>query len=221
MKSKNIYEIAFKLLGIIAAWKFVESLVLFGIVFITYSSMPILQKIRFWDLIPVNNVSIYLIGAYALFAFLLLFRTNKLMQWLKLDSEDEVDIPIQKAVFYHILVLVVGFSMFIYSANHIVTKSYSSSDNTTSTTTNQPTTTTTQSQPNTNSINMNLKVTSYSKTTTTSTCTNSSSKSTTTTNTTTTSYNYLSMLLLLLSFLVIFKSNRISKYLTPSEIENI
>ncbi len=213
MKTKQIYEIALKIGGIVAAWKFIESLILFGIIFITYNSIPFFDKIRFWNIVPVNNVSIYLIGAYALFAFLLLFRTEKAIKMLRLNQQDDVDLPIERKELYHILVLAVGFSMLIYSANHIASKTYSTSENTTSTITNQPVLNTMQIHRGTNPNRTNVNMSTYSSKTTTTTSSNSSSKSTTTKNDITTSYNYVSVMLLLISLVMIFKSVRISEIL--------
>jgi len=210
MKTKQIYEIAIKIAGIVAAWNFIESLILFGIMIVTFSSMPTFGAMSFFTMIPINNMYIYLIVTYALFAFILLFRTEKVMQWLKLNNEDDAELPIERKVFYHILVLACGFSLFIYSANHIATKTYSSSENTTSTTTNQPTSKTTNTIQPASPINMNIRVSSNLSTSTTTTCSNSSTKSTTTTNTTNTNFNYISMLLVLISLVIIFKSARIS-----------
>lgn len=213
MKTKNIYEIALKIGGIVAAWKVIESLILFGIMIVTFSSMPTFGAMNLFGISPINNMSIYLIFAYALFAFLLLFRTEKIMELLKLNNPDDAKLHIERKVFYHILILACGFTLFFYSANHIVTKTYSSSENTTTNYTEHPTSKTTHINSTTSPININVSSNSYSSSSTTTSSSNSSTKSTTTSNTTNTSYNYISMLLVLLSLVIIFKSVKISDIL--------
>lgn len=220
MKTKNIYEIAIKIAGIVAAWNFIESLILFGIMIVTFSSIPTFGVMSFFAMAPINNMSIYLIVAYALFAFILLFRTEKVMQWLKLNNQEDADLNIERKVLYHVLVLVCGFCMFIYSANHIATKTYSSNENTSNTITKQPITKTTNINPTTSPINMNVRVSSSSSKTTI-TCYDSTSKTTSTNNSNTTNYNYISMLLLLVSLLIIFKSVRISEFFMPKVAKQI
>ncbi len=225
MKSKQIYEIALKIGGIVAAWKFFESLILCVIMIVTFSSIPKFGGMNFLSFFPINNLSSLMTLAYALFAFLLLFRTEKVMKLLRLnkqeDEEDEANLQIERKVFYHVLVLAFGFSFLLYSANHIFSKTYSSSDNTTNTISQQPTSST-HNNSTAKPINMNLKLSSKSSTSSTTTISynNSKSESTTTSKTSTTNLNYISILLVVLSLLIIFKSSSITLFLLSKIPEN-
>jgi hypothetical protein len=225
MKSKQIYEIALKIGGIVAAWKFFESLILFVIMVVTFSSTPKFGGMNFLSFFPINNLSSLMTLASALFAFLLLFRTEKVMKLLRLnnqeDEDDEANLQIERKVFYHVLVLAFGFSFLFYSANNIFSKTYSSNVSTTNTNTQQPTSTT-HVNSTLNPKIKNPNVSSYSSTATTisTSYNNSKSESTTTSKTSTTNLNYISILLVVLSLLIIFKSSSITLFLLSKIPEN-
>lgn len=224
MKSKQIYEIALKIGGIVAAWKFFESLIFFGIMVVSSNSMPKIGALNLFGDSTMNNMSIFLTLAYALFAFLLLFRTEKVMKLLRLnnqeDDEDEAKLQMERKVFYHILVLAFGFSFLFYSANHVFSKAYSSNVSTTNTITQQPTSTT-HVNSTLNPKIKNPNVSSYSSTATTisTSYNNTKSESTTTSKTSTTNLNYISILLVLLSLLIILKSSSIAEIIYPKHTD--
>lgn len=215
MKSKQIYEIALKIGGIVAAWKFFESLIFFVIMIITSNSMPKFGAMNLFGNAPINTLSIFLTLAYALFAFLLLFRTEKVMKLLRLNNQeaegDETNLQIERKVFYHVLVLAFGFSILFYSANHVFSKTYSSNENTTNTISQQPTSST--------RVNSTVSINSSSQSTTTS-YNDTKSKTTSTSTTSTTNLNYISMLLVLLSLLIIFKSSSVALFFLSKTPKN-
>ena len=214
MKKKDIYEIVIKIIGIVAAWKFIESIVACSIIYISFHSLTANIKFDILGTISASNISIYFVVFYGVIAFLLLFLTEKILGLLRLSSPDEVTFQLEKKTIYHIVVLIVGFFMFIYSGNEIINSTYAKTEGISNPQSTQ------QSaaiiNPTSNGANGSS---STAITTTTTIKTNSSS--TTSSVTTSTTYNYISILLLLLSIPIVLKSKKISELFIPKEKETI
>jgi hypothetical protein len=214
MKKKDIYEVTIKIIGIVAAWKFIESIVACIIIYISFHSLTANMKFDFLGIISNSNTSIYFVVFYGVTAYLFLFQTDKIIGLLRLSSPDEVTFQLEKKTVYHIVVLLFGFFMFVYSANAITTTTYAKTDGISNP---QPTQqSTTVINPTGNGANG-----SGSTTTTTTTTIKTDSTSTTTSVTTGTTYNVISILLLILSIPILIKSRKISGLFMPKEKEAI
>jgi hypothetical protein len=210
MKKKDIYEIAIKIIGIIAAWKFIESIVACIVIYISFHSLTANLKFDFLGTISASNISVYFVVFYGVIAFLLLFLTEKILGLLRLSTPEEITFQMEKKTIYHIVVLVFGFFTFIYSGNVIMSTTYAKTNGISNA---QPTQ---QSaaviNPTSNGANGR-----GSTTTTTTTTIKINSTSTTSSVTTSTTYNYISIILFVLSIPVILKSEKISVLFIPKE----
>lgn len=210
MKKKDIYEIVIKIIGIVAAWKFIESIVACSIIYISFHSLTANLKFDFLGTISASYISVYFVVFYGIIAFLLLFRTEKILGLLRLSSQDEVTFQMEKKIIYHIAVLMFGFFMFIYSGSVIMNTTYAKTNGI--------------SNPQSTAIinpTSNEANGSSSTTTTSTTTIKTDSTSTTSSVTTSTSYNYISILLFLLSIPIVLKSKKISELFIPKEKETI
>jgi len=204
MKKKDIYEIVIKIIGVVAAWKFIESMVACIIIYISYHSLTANIKFDILGTISASNISIYFVVFYAVIAFLLLFLTEKILGLLRLSSPDEVIIQLEKKTIYHIVVLVVGCFMFIYSGNEITNSTHTKTQGI--------------SNPQSTAIvNPISNGTNGSSSTTITTTVKTNSTSTTSSVTSSTTYNYISILLLLLSIPIVLKSKKISEFFIEKE----
>jgi hypothetical protein len=195
MKKKDIYELTIKVIGIIAAWKFVESIIASVVVYITFQCISGVSQTNF-------SVQYFVsIALYGLFGYLLLFHTGKILKLFRLTDPTEVTLQIGKKAIYHIVVLLIGFFMFIYSANQLVSSTFSKIE---ATATHQITEQTGIRQSSTEENVKTVVRTSSSPT-----------------STTTTTINYVNVFLTLLSILMIIKSQKISCILMPKEEEEL
>jgi hypothetical protein len=138
MKKKDIYELTIKIIGIIAAWKFIESIIALVVAYITFQCISTNINIGMMGVSQINISVMYFvfIAFYGLFGYLFLFQTDKILKLLRLTDPTEVTLQIGKKTMYHIAVLLFGFFMFIYSANKLVSSTFSSLSSSTTTTIN-------------------------------------------------------------------------------------
>jgi len=201
MKKKDIYEVSIKIIGIIAAWKFIESIIALVVVYITFQSISTNINIDMMGVSQTNFSVIYFvfIALYGLFGYLLLFQTDKILNLFRLTDPTEVTLQIGKKTIYHIAVLFIGFFMLTYSGNLLTSNTF---------TTKSPTTTDQTSishGPTGEKIGTTgVRITETGPSTTMST-----------------TVNYTNILLILLSILIIIKSEKFSGILMPKEKEDL
>ena len=200
MKKKDIYEVSIKIIGIIAAWKFIESIIASVVVYIMLHCVSTNINIGMMGASQSNISVLYFvfIAFYGLFGYLFLFHTDKILHLFRLTDPTEVTLQIGKKTMYHIAVLLFGFFMFIYSANQLVSSTFSKTD---ATSTEQTTEQFGIQGPNGENVKTVVGT--------------SSSPSTTST----TTINYVNIFLTLLSILIIIKSEKFSGILMPKEKE--
>jgi hypothetical protein len=203
MKKKDIYEVTLKIVGIIAAWKFIECIIASVVVYITFQTMSTNLNINLMGVSQTNYNTMYFvfIALYGLFAYLFLFQTDKILNLLRLSDSTEVTLQIGKKTIYHIAVLLFGFFMFVFSAHQLMSNTYSKTEGTS---TQQTTQQLTNSQSSTGENTQTLVSTSTSPSTTSSM-----------------TINYVNILLILLSILIIIKSEKFSGMLMPKEKEEL
>jgi len=201
MKKKEIYEIALKIIGIVATYKFIEALVGSIIAFVMFHTISTNIKLDFMVGVTQTNVSLYF-GLTTLMlgiiGYLFLFKTDKLLSLFRLTESTEATLQIEKKTIYHIAVLLIGFFMLTFSASQLTSSTYYKSgvSTTKQTTTKQPT------------INQNSGGEKNTTVISTSTVTSPS---------TSTTLNYANILFFFLSILIIIKSEKFSGILMPKE----
>lgn len=202
MKKKDIYEVTLKIIGIIAAWKFIECIIASVIAYILLHCVSTNINIGMMGVSQTNFSIMYFvfIAFYGLFGYLFLFQTDKILNLFRLTDPTEVTLQIGKKTMYHIAVLMFGFFMLIYSASQLVTSTFSKTE---ATSTEKTTEQLGIQGPNGENIKTVVG-------------TSSSPISTTTT-----TVNYVNILLTLLSILIIITSQKISGILMPREKEEL
>lgn len=202
MKKKDIYEVAIKIVGIVAICLFIESLIACIYVFISFSLIPTNIKLNFAEAFQTNYCIFYIMSIvlYSIVGFLFLLRTDKILRLLKLTESSEVTLQIEKKTIYHITVLLIGFFMFAYSGDKLASITFSKK---TPTTTEQ---TTFSQSPSTGEKvgTTGVRTTEMGPTTTRNT-----------------TVNYTNILVFLLSILIIIKSEKFSTILIPKEKEEL
>lgn len=203
MKKKDIYEIAIKIIGIVAAWKFIESLIASVILYTAFHSIS--SNIKF-DFIGISqpNYSVFYIFSimlYGLFGYLFLFVTDKILNLLRLTDSSEVTLQVEKKTVYHIAVLVIGFFMLTYSGSQLASNTYYKVEETT---TKQITEQSSSSQNPTLERDKAIV-----------------STSTITSPRTSLTINYMNFFIFLLSILIIIKSRGFSNILMPKVKEEL
>lgn len=234
MKKKDIYEVSIKILGLIASWKFVETLIAYIFLFISFHSISTNAKFGFTGILQTNYFiwNILPVVLYGLFSFLFLFKSDKILSVLKLISPDEASFQIEKKTFYHIAVLLIGFFMFAYSGNQLSSNTFTNAKATTTTTTSNGIASNQRIEQATISSEQIKIPSNISATSSTTTSPISSGQinnpaniftatSTTTSPTFSTTVNYISILIFLLSILIIIKSEKFSTMLMPKEKEEL
>jgi len=196
MKKKDIYEVIIKIIGIIAVCKFIESLIISIIAYITFHIIS--TNIKF-DLMGISqtNFSILTVSSivlYGLFSYLFLFMTDKVLHLFRLSKPDELTLQIEKKVIYHISVLLIGFFMFTYSGNQLISSTFSNGMTNKQSTIGQ--------SPTGEETVKGMIYTSVSPSTHTT-------------------VNYMGILIFLFSIPIILKSKKISELFIPKEKETI
>jgi hypothetical protein len=199
MKKKDIYEVTIKFIGIIATCKFIESLIAAGVVYITFHLISTNIKFDFMGISQTNYSVFYIfpIMLYGLFGYLLLFKTDKILNIFRLNDSSEATLQVEKKTVYHIAVLIIGFFILTYSGNQLVSNTFYKAEETTTqqTSTSQNTT-----------LENNKAIVS------TSTITSPKTSFT---------VNYMNILIFLLSILIIIKSEKLSGILMPKVKEEL
>jgi len=201
MKKKDVYEVTIIVIGIIAAWKFIEFLIASLTVYFSVHSLATNIKSDFLG-ISQTYLSIFYIFSivlYGLFGYLFLFHTDKILKLLKLTDSTEMTFQIERKTIYHIVVLFIGFFMLTYSGSQLTSNTF---------TTKNPTST---------------EQTSFSFSPTGAKIVTAGIHTTETGPSTTmsTTVNYTNILLILLSILIIIKSEKFSGILMPKEKEDL
>ena len=202
MKKKDIYEVTIKILGIIAIYKLIETLIACITNFIIFIAISTNTKFDLAGIFQTNYYIVYIISImlYGLFGFLFLFRTDKILRLLKLTDSSEFTLQIEKKTIYHIAVLMIGIFMFAYSCDKLASFTYSE-----------------KSPANTEQTAFTQNPSTGEKIGSTGVRTTEMGP-TTTTNTT---VNYTNIFVFILSILIIIKSEKFSNILIPKEKEEL
>jgi hypothetical protein len=203
MKKKDIYEVTIKIIGTIAVCKFIESIIACLIIYITFHSISTNIKFDFTG-ISQTDFSIFTIcsiALYGLFGYLFLFMTDKILQLFRLTDYTEVTSHIEKKTIYHIVVLFIGFFMFTYSGNQLISNTFSKTEG--------------------NTIQQTYQQPTISQTATAGTVSTIISTSSSPATTTSITINYINILIFLLSILILIKSEKLSRILMPKENEEL
>ncbi len=123
MKTRELYSIVLKIIGLISLWHLVT--ILFPILF----SGVFLSKMLFSavNLVPVSYLSASLFVMILQLALVLvisiycLFRTETLLKVLKLNDDSTLEILSERKVLYHLLVLSFGVFLFADGLNSFYT----------------------------------------------------------------------------------------------------
>ena len=203
MKKKDIYEVTLKIVGIIAAWKFIECIIASVVAYILLHCVSTNMNIGMMGVSQTNFSIMYFvfIAFYGLFGYLFLFQTDKILNLFRLTDPTEVTLQIGKKTIYHIAVLAFGFFMFVYSLSQLMSNTNSKTEGTSS---QQITEQFTNNQNSTGGNSKTLVSTSTSPSTTSGV-----------------TINYVNILLILLSILITIKSEKISGILMPREKEEL
>lgn len=121
MNTKQVYTIVLKVIGIIALWKTIQVIGPFLSSFAIIPSLingPALGG-GFFMLFAVGSMMLNFI-APVLAAFLCLFRTDWLLETLKLTSQENTNLPLKENQIYHILVLIFGFVLLLHGSGNFI-----------------------------------------------------------------------------------------------------
>ena len=202
MKKKDIYEVTIKILGIIAIYKLIETLIACITNFIIFIAISTNTKFDLAGIFQTNYYIVYIISImlYGLFGFLFLFSTDKILRLLKLTDSSEFTLQIEKKTIYHIAVLMIGIFMFAYSCDKLASFTYSEKSPA-----NTEQTTFTQNPSTGEKIgSTGVRTTEMGPTTTRNT-----------------TVNYTNIFVFILSILIIIKSEKFSDILIPKEKEEL
>ena len=124
MKLISLLQIVLKVVGIIALWKFIgafSSLIfcvgLFSSSLNSFTTLMVSSTV-------LNSV---LIGT---FAYLCLFKTNKLLSLLQINAEEIIDVKAEKKVVYHILILCAGVLIVMNGLTNFLSFDYKTEEKT-------------------------------------------------------------------------------------------
>ena len=98
MKKKDIYEVTLKIVGIIAAWKFIECIIASVVAYILLHCVSTNMNIGMMGVSQTNFSIMYFvfIAFYGLFGYLFLFQTDKILNLFRLTDPTEVTLQIGK-----------------------------------------------------------------------------------------------------------------------------
>ena len=118
MKLISLLQIFLKVVGIIALWEFIKafSSLIFS-VGVFSSSLNSFTAL----MVSSTVLNSALIGA---FAYLCLFKTNKLLSVLQINAEEFIDVRADKKVVYHILILCAGVLIVINGLTNFLSFNY-------------------------------------------------------------------------------------------------
>jgi len=139
MKKSDIYEVTIKIVGIAATYMFLTSLISCIIIYMSFLSIQVHININPMGIFlsSINIMTFIPIVLYGLIAYLFLFKTDKIINVLRLSDSTEMTLQIEKKTFYHIVVLIIGFAMFTYSSCQLMSYTYYKPEVSTTQQTNQ------------------------------------------------------------------------------------
>jgi len=139
MKKSDIYEVTIKIVGIAATYMFLTSLISCIIIYMSFLSIQVHININPMGIFlsSINIMTFIPIVLYGLIAYLFLFKTDKIINVLRLSDSTEMTLQIEKKTFYHIVVLIIGFAMFTYSSCQLMSFTYYKPEVSTNQQTNQ------------------------------------------------------------------------------------
>jgi hypothetical protein len=124
MNRKTLFEIALKIIGLLALWNFLQSVggigIAFGIINM-FASGEGLQN-QFMGFIAINTVATVVIPG--IIAFFCLFRTQRLSAILKLDAGAEDKVDLDPKIVYNLFVIGIAVVIFMHGCANCMIFSY-------------------------------------------------------------------------------------------------
>ena len=124
MNRKTLFEIALKIIGLLALWNFLQSVggivIAFGI-FKMFTSGAGLQN-QFMGFIAINMIATMIIPG--VIAFFCLFRTQRLSSILKLNAGAEDKVNLDPRIVYNLFVLAISVVIFMHGCANCMIFSY-------------------------------------------------------------------------------------------------
>lgn len=125
MKTKDLFWITLKIIGLIAIWKSVEA---FGVIIIGIGVISSLFSNNEHE----SNYYLLTIGLSLVLNFILplivaiifIYKTDKVLSMIKLDEQSNIDLNINKQVLYHVIIIIFGFTFIIYGAGNFINYSH-------------------------------------------------------------------------------------------------
>jgi hypothetical protein len=125
MKTKDVFSITLKIIGLIAFWKAIQT---FG----TMTSGIGLFSSIFSNKDHFNSSFMITIGLTMILNFLLpliiailfLFKTEKVLSVIKIKEQENLVLNIKKLVLYHMIIIVFGFMTIIHGTGNFIMFSY-------------------------------------------------------------------------------------------------
>lgn len=130
MNIKTLFEIALKIVGLLALWNFLQSVGGIGIaigIFKMFASGGGLQN-EFMGFIAFNMLVTVIIPG--VIAFFCLFRTQRLSSMLRLDANATDKVNLDPRILYNIFVLVTAVFIFMHGCANCMIYSYNRDTNT-------------------------------------------------------------------------------------------
>ena len=124
MNRKTLFEIALKIIGLLALWNFLQSVggigIAFGIINM-FASGEGLQN-QFMGFIAINTIATVVIPG--VIAFFCLFRTQRLSSILKLDAGAEDKVDLDPKIVYNLFIIGIAVVIFMHGCANCMTFSY-------------------------------------------------------------------------------------------------
>ena len=126
MKTRELYSVVFKIIGLIATWQFVTmffTLTLSGFGVLTMLFSPGAQLVVGY-LIATVFVLLLQTGIPLVIAIYCLFHTDKLLRVFKLEDDSTLELVSERKVLYHLVVLSFGVYLFADGASEFLSVDY-------------------------------------------------------------------------------------------------
>lgn len=133
MKSSTLFALAIKITGLVALWHFIQAVptILSGLGLLTSMFSSFGGQGEFMAIIGFTIfLNIFLAG---LFAYLCLLKTDKMLLFFKIDTDETIDLKNNKSVLFDLAVFIAGILLLIYGLSSFVTYDYKTDTNQTST----------------------------------------------------------------------------------------
>jgi hypothetical protein len=130
MKTKTLFEIAVKIIGLIALWKFIQSFsgIVTGLGVLTMLKQAGGMQNPFMIIICLSNIlNVFVIGATAYFCLL---KTNKVLTTFSITGDETVAVNTDKKIVYHVVIIFLSGLMIINGAGECLSYDYSTNTNT-------------------------------------------------------------------------------------------